>query len=1223
MNHQGVLQWFSLLVILLGIEWPVPVLAQSIRAAQDGTRTQVNRQGDRYTITGGSRSADRRNLFHSFEQFGLEAQEIASFASSPEIQNILARVTGGDRSLINGLLQVSDGSSNLYLMNPAGILFGANARLDLPAAFHATTATGIGFGDGRFQAIGDNDYTNLVSDPTNFAFALDQPGAIVNAGSLRVGVGQQLSLLGGTVINTGTLTAPGGRIVMAAVPGQSRVRISQATSPLSLEISTLDQAEPTLPFTPLSLPALLTGGDLANAMGLTIDANGVVRLTSSGTGIPPGTGWAIAAGQLQASAEGSPDALAMNGGNVLLWGASGAGLLGEIAARGGVMSGDGGWVDVSSPGAIAIRGSIDVSAPQGRGGTVLLDPQDIVIQSGFGDSVDVDGNPSLFTGAPGGGARTILAGDTAPSVIFESEIEGITGGNIVLEATRNIRIDPLFDGSLSVGGGSNIRFTADADQDGVGSFSMRSTDTIATSGSDITITGADITAGNLRTSNLNGGDIRLSTRNTTTGLLQGGITVNALEARGFSVGQGGNITLEGDSIQVTGFTATPGVSIDTRSTSTNGTIAITHAGGLDNLPFAVGVASANGTVGSIAATGILSSGSFPVLAAGGNAVIPGNPVGIAIDSVNSAPTLTVPPVLNGTQDRALTLSFSDLFPTPSTNLVDSDTDNVVVQINSITPNARLTRGTQVLAAGDVITPGDILTYTPPPNVTGIQTAFTVQVQDLDNGTGFLSRSAPVAVQANLVAAPPLPIAPAPRPTAPPRPRPRPTRSPLAVPPSSPLDDSVPIISMPGLPTDGDLESSYLRAEQRSTTDFTRYLGIAPPPPKSLPDAKALASDIEEATGVKPAFLYLNFVPASLSDSTASFAEPTVQRDDELELLLVSKQGVIRKRVPSATRALVLAAVKDFQREITDVRQLRTQRYLPLAQQLYQWLVAPVAGDLQQQAIANLVFLPETRLRSLPFAALHDGQKFLIQTYSTGLMPSLSLTDTRYVDIQHSRMLAMGVSESTQGQVPLPAVPTELNLLALKLWQGEVFLNQEATLENLRKVRSQQSFGIVHLATHANFLPGAFQSSYIQLWNEKLHPDQIRNLGWNDPPVELLVLSACQTALGDDSAEMGLAGLAIQTGVKTAVASLWYVSDDGTASLISGFYQALNHSPIKAEALRQAQAAMATGQIFVENGIMRGIPGVENFRLPSGTDLSAEELSHPYYWASFTMLGSPW
>ncbi|HEY9807317.1 MAG TPA: filamentous hemagglutinin N-terminal domain-containing protein, partial [Candidatus Obscuribacterales bacterium] len=114
----------------------------------DGTNTQVTPNGNQLEITGGQLSGDRANLFHSFTQFNLDANQIANFLSNPNIQNILARINGGDASVINGLLQVSGGNSNLFLLNPSGIIFGPSASLNVPASFTATTASGIGFGNG-------------------------------------------------------------------------------------------------------------------------------------------------------------------------------------------------------------------------------------------------------------------------------------------------------------------------------------------------------------------------------------------------------------------------------------------------------------------------------------------------------------------------------------------------------------------------------------------------------------------------------------------------------------------------------------------------------------------------------------------------------------------------------------------------------------------------------------------------------------------------------------------------------------------------------------------------------------------------------------------------------------------------------------------------------------------------------------------------------------------
>ncbi len=132
-----------------------PASAQSITPS--GSGTQVTPSGAGYQITGGSTSADGGNLFHSFEQFGLSAGEWANFIADPAVQNILGRITGGDASLIDGTLQVTGANANLYLINPAGILFGPNARLDLPAAFTATTADSVGFGSDWFSTTGPNN----------------------------------------------------------------------------------------------------------------------------------------------------------------------------------------------------------------------------------------------------------------------------------------------------------------------------------------------------------------------------------------------------------------------------------------------------------------------------------------------------------------------------------------------------------------------------------------------------------------------------------------------------------------------------------------------------------------------------------------------------------------------------------------------------------------------------------------------------------------------------------------------------------------------------------------------------------------------------------------------------------------------------------------------------------------------------------------------------------
>ncbi|MEM6436386.1 MAG: CHAT domain-containing protein, partial [Cyanobacteria bacterium P01_D01_bin.115] len=146
--------------------------------------------------------------------------------------------------------------------------------------------------------------------------------------------------------------------------------------------------------------------------------------------------------------------------------------------------------------------------------------------------------------------------------------------------------------------------------------------------------------------------------------------------------------------------------------------------------------------------------------------------------------------------------------------------------------------------------------------------------------------------------------------------------------------------------------------------------------------------------------------------------------------------------------------------------------------------------------------------------------------------------------------------------------------------------------------------------------------YIQFWDQRLGLDQLRELQLNNPPLDLLVMSACRTALGDTSAELGFAGLAVQAGVKSALASLWQVSDLETAGLMTEFYTQLSQQPYKAEALRQAQLAMLRGEVTVTDGVLQWNGGSQP--LPADlVNLRFGDTRHPYYWAAFTLVGSPW
>ncbi|MEG3849338.1 CHAT domain-containing protein [Microcoleus sp. herbarium19] len=1652
--------------------------ASPIISAPDGTGTTVTAPGtgspSRYDIQGGTRSRDGANLFHSFTQFNLNSGETANFISNPTIKNILGRVVGGDASLINGLIQVSGGNSNLFLLNPAGIIFGTNARLDVSGSFLATTASGIGFDSGWFNGTGANNYAALVGEPNAFVFG-PQSGSIVNAGNLAVGNGQNLTLLGGTVISTGKLSAPGGQITAAAVPGENLVRLSQNGLLLSLEVAPAAgvSGSPAVPFSPLSLPRLLSGAGVAEATGITANDRGEVVLTG-GIAVPAGAGTALVSGEANVSNRGGaggtanvlgdkvglfgakieangpsgggtvriggdyrgggtvPNATmtyvdgkssiaanateAGNGGRVFVWADNTTAFSGSISARGvsaTPSSGVGGFVEVSGKQRLIFNGNVDTSGTNGLG-TLLLDPDNILITDaaeGTGDAAIIANSNILATGT-----QTAQPNNSDPSLtISATALENMSAtSNVVLEALNNIEIADLADNQLSFQATTgSVTFRADADRSGAGVFSMNSQDTISTNGGSIAISGSQITAGNLSS---NGGNISLispgstvagnvSASNPSTGnsgniLLEGlNVTAQKIDASGSksaadvtltarsilgvgSIASGsGNITLTGNEINLkgdknsvsgTGFlvlqpwnpaqnialagsgdvgtniylnlTANDlgslqngfaGITIG-RSNSTGsiliandftfydpliiqspaglGTITTTSSLiGADNASItlkaegnirtrnitangqqiriastagnvatgqlrtgttpSIGLANADaaevarsragdvsvtalGTVtagpidtrgdraGSVTLTGragvtadaiqaggstggnitltgneIDLTGGSNSIASNGNAVLqPADPArnitiggaaetealdltaaelnslrngfgSIAIGRADGSGLITVAPATAGPDSTPVpAVTFQDPTTIRSPNSPGSivapgaiaGTDNAAialiggtVAVGDVTSNAginitssqgNVTAGTvssrsasgpagdiNIRSAGSLETGnvnasgtrsgGDISIAAPGRIVTGVINSSSqsgkagsstitgqkdVEVTSIKAwgntggdvaieaggafraaGTGTPADRASVSISTdgrassgsltllqstcqsgnctaaavgtgsskpNAAASPAaVPLLSVPSPAAitssvelkttgssqqivtqvsPSESAPK--SSSANVSPDAAGEAAASVLLSPSVLTDdrgapgtsqngswqatAQKPASAVSAEsiangkvaeisrssaigqlspidavqQRDTVqgrEFERYFG-------GTLDRKSVTqqsirdtlSSVNRLTGVKPAIIYV------------------WAREKHLELVLLLPDGKsVFKSVP-ATRETVLQVAKEFTNAVRIPRRLNAADYQESAEELYQWLIAPLEPELDAHKIDTLVFSMDAGLRTLPLAALFDGKKFLVEKYSLGLIPSLSLTDTRYADLKGSEVLAMGASNfpAKYDQNPLPAVPLEILTIVGKIWPGSSFLNEAFTLANLKDKRNQPQYKIIHLATHGDFQPGGAENSYIQFWDTKLRLNQLDQLKLSNPQVELLVLSACTTAVGDEQAELGFAGLAVHAGVKSALASLWYVSDAGTLGLMTEFYQQLRTAPIKAEALRQAQLAMLRGEVRLQDGYL--VRSGNNQALPLPSELASKgdrNLSHPYYWAAFTMIGSPW
>ena len=270
-----------------------------------------------------------------------------------------------------------------------------------------------------------------------------------------------------------------------------------------------------------------------------------------------------------------------------------------------------------------------------------------------------------------------------------------------------------------------------------------------------------------------------------------------------------------------------------------------------------------------------------------------------------------------------------------------------------------------------------------------------------------------------------------------------------------------------------------------------------------------------------------------------------------------------------------------------------------AQQLYDWLIAPFTPELERNQVNTLVFVLDGMLRNIPMAILeHEGQ-YLIEKYAVVLTPGMQLLDPQPLLKSKVTTLTAGLSEKSPNFpnfAALPNVRQELESIGHHV-PTKTLLDNSFTAQNLETRIDNKAFPVVHIATHGNFSSIADQT-YILAWDERINAQKLNQVlqgkARSDRPIELLVLSACQTALGDDRAVLGLAGVAMRGGAKSTLASLWLVNDKATALLMERFYQELNQGNItKAEALRRAQVAI----------------------------LKSEEFYDPYYWSAFVLVGN--
>lgn len=274
-----------------------------------------------------------------------------------------------------------------------------------------------------------------------------------------------------------------------------------------------------------------------------------------------------------------------------------------------------------------------------------------------------------------------------------------------------------------------------------------------------------------------------------------------------------------------------------------------------------------------------------------------------------------------------------------------------------------------------------------------------------------------------------------------------------------------------------------------------------------------------------------------------------------------------------------------------------QEQLQFSQQIYNWLIRPSEPDLNANGIKTLVFVLDGYLRNLSIASLHDGQKYIIEKYNIALAPGMQLLQSQPLKQVKLKMLVGALTEGRQGFSDLPGVASEIEQISSKI-PTEKLVNKYFITKSLEQEVKNKSFSILHLATHGQFSSNA-EETFILTWNERINVKELDQLlrsreQENQEPIELLVLSACETATGDDRAVLGLAGLAIRSGARSTVGTLWQVDDRATAIFFKEFYrQLINPNINKAQALRNAQLAM----------------------------MEKSQFQNPYFWSPFVLIGN--
>ncbi|WP_286390157.1 CHAT domain-containing protein [Pseudanabaena mucicola] len=1247
-----------LLSLAIMISYGYSLQPVSAQIQIDGsTATQVN--GNTISPTG-SGTVSNGNLFHSFNQFNVTQTGVIfntgnSNVNGANINNIINRVTGDTPSSILGTIQSRQSfpNANVYLINPNGIVFGQNAKLDIGGSFHANTGTGLTFSNNQTLSVDKNSTVFPSGDPQKILFTINQPAGIINQGNLQVDAGKSITFTGGTIVQTGSLTAPNGNVAITSVLGNRQVELRSPDAVLGLTVESsglspdwngkitdlpnlaalLTSKVPTAnqvvikPDGSLVLVEAVTSPDILVSNGTSVVSGKIdvssplfqggnvgifgnqvslvnAKIDASGL---TGGGTVLVGGNLQGKGI-QPNAVRTfvdsssminvsailngNGGKAIIWADQLSRFFGNIFSNGGSVSGDGGFVEVSGKEYLIYRGNVDTSAANGKSGTLLLDPTNITVINGpgsFTSLTDVD---------------NVLDPDNPPNTIDVSLINSASA-NVSLQATNNIKFDAPVNMinpniGLTANAGNKIDINAPIEtQNGA---------IIFTAGNNINFNNASITTnggaliftatnnnilgnnGNISTSNNgNAGIVNLTA-------LSGEITFGKIEAKS-QFGSGGAVTIIAD--KEIRSTDSPSIATDKiistgtagnillRSNSQSidiGTVTATapsssiggeikleakksiNAGALISKSGQIGGnIILNSTTQNIVFTYADSSGGFQ----GGDFTATSSSGKIRATSKNteSGACFGSSICTAGGSGGLLNISHDGLKPFIIGDSSKNGTKGTITTGTfTLTPFKIIPKGVGTFTLGNIaISPssgggaellGEALE---PPNNKNNKN----DQNNLNNQNSNLWKLSNEVEQKLLGI-------------------------------SNVLKKQVDLTLQ-----EQDLAKTFDLIERAYASELEIFLGNSlKVKPIDIANAQDILGDIAKRTGSAAVLIY----PIVLSDRLEIMVIPP---KDKGKPFSISNRDV--------TQQILNDVLLEFRSDLFDSS---SNNYLANAQKLYNWIMRPIDAELQARKIDTVVFVMDSLLRVIPASTLHDGKQFLVERYAIANIPSLRLTRLEDRDRKNSRILAMGLTESVSGFSALPSVEVEIRTINSKLLAGTSLLNKEFTVSNLQAQRLQNDYGIVHLATHGKFVSDNANDSFIQFWDSQLTLERIPRLRFDSPVVEMLTLSACETSVGNN---LGISGLAVDSGARSVLASLWAISDAGTAPLMINFYKLFPEAKTKALALQQAQRSLIDGSLRIENNKIIGIQGIPPISL--NNNVGKLDLRHPFFWAPFLLIGS--